>query len=98
MNNANDHHLNTANNEVQECISPEREPNQLEYGESDDEEEETDVRDAAEESSKPSTSELPVTRPLLRRIPRRRRLSTYESSDGILDLESDIIGGSARSI
>lgn len=28
---------------------------------------------------------------------RRRRLSTFESSDGVLDLESDTIGGSARS-
>ena len=28
---------------------------------------------------------------------RRRRLSTFESNDGIMDLESDTIGGSARS-
>ncbi|KAL1947127.1 hypothetical protein VTO73DRAFT_14088 [Trametes versicolor] len=30
------------------------------------------------------------------RRPRRRRLSTFESSDGIMDLEDDVIGGSAR--
>jgi len=29
---------------------------------------------------------------------RRRRLSTYESNDGGMDLESDKIGGSARSL
>lgn len=28
--------------------------------------------------------------------PQPRRLSTYESSDGGMDLESDVIGGSAR--
>ena len=27
---------------------------------------------------------------------RPRRLSTYESADGVLDLESDRVGGSAR--
>ncbi|CCM04545.1 uncharacterized protein FIBRA_06726 [Fibroporia radiculosa] len=34
--------------------------------------------------------------PLRTRGPRPRRLSTYESSDGGMDLESDTIGGSAR--
>lgn len=38
-----------------------------------------------------------LRRPRLVR-PRRRRLSMYESSDGGMDLESDVIGGSARSI
>ncbi|KAH7911105.1 major facilitator superfamily domain-containing protein [Hygrophoropsis aurantiaca] len=33
-----------------------------------------------------------ITRPK----PRRRRLSTFESTDGILDLESETVGGSAR--
>ncbi|RPD55294.1 vacuolar amino acid permease [Lentinus tigrinus ALCF2SS1-7] len=36
-------------------------------------------------------------RPMLgQTIPKRRRLSTYESSDGGMDLEDDVIGGSAR--
>ncbi|KAH9890458.1 vacuolar amino acid permease [Cubamyces lactineus] len=34
--------------------------------------------------------------PITTRAPRRRRLSTYESSDGIMDLEDEEIGGSAR--
>ncbi len=34
--------------------------------------------------------------PLLPARPLRRRLSTYESSDGGMDLEDDVIGGSAR--
>ncbi|PSR72113.1 hypothetical protein PHLCEN_2v12028 [Hermanssonia centrifuga] len=34
--------------------------------------------------------------PPIRPPPRRRRLSTYESSDGGMDLESDDYGGSAR--
>ncbi|KAJ7169257.1 MFS general substrate transporter [Mycena crocata] len=36
-------------------------------------------------------------RPGARRVP-RRRLSTYESPDGFMDLESDRIGASARSV
>lgn len=39
------------------------------------------------------THERSVTTP--RRIP-PRRLSTYESADGVMDLESDVVGGSAR--
>ncbi|KAL7282876.1 hypothetical protein ACG7TL_002290 [Trametes sanguinea] len=34
--------------------------------------------------------------PIRTRAPRRRRLSTYESSEGVLDLEDPEIGGSAR--
>ncbi|KAI8974212.1 vacuolar amino acid permease [Trametes punicea] len=34
--------------------------------------------------------------PITTRAPRRRRLSTYESSEGIMDLEDPDIGGSAR--
>lgn len=30
------------------------------------------------------------------KVPRLRRLSTYESSDGGMNLEDDVIGGSAR--
>jgi len=41
-------------------------------------------------------------RPILRtkdsrpRLKRPRRLSSYESVDGVMDLEGDVIGGSAR--
>lgn len=42
---------------------------------------------------------LPSTLPRPRLInTKRRRLSLYESSDGGMDLESDKIGGSARSL
>ena len=34
--------------------------------------------------------------PPIRVPPKRRRLSTYESSDGGMDLEDEVIGGSAR--
>lgn len=84
---------NSANDETLEIGSPEPEENHLEYGDSDDEELEVE-----EEPSEPSTSTAPPSRPPLRLVPRRRRLSTYESSYGVLDLESDVIGGSARSI
>lgn len=43
-------------------------------------------------------SEGENTVPAIRPLPttQRRRLSTYESSDSVLDLEDDEIGGSAR--
>ncbi|THH21242.1 hypothetical protein EUX98_g8426 [Antrodiella citrinella] len=63
--------------------------------------------EVTEETEEPDTSALaihenndehddnvPPPRPSIRRG--RRRLSTYESSDGIMDLEGDDIGGSAR--
>ena len=45
--------------------------------------------DEEEEESEAVSRLLPGRRP-------RRRLSTYESSDGGMDLEDDVIGGSAR--
>jgi hypothetical protein len=52
----------------------------------------------ASDDRRPDTSDnededVPPIRPL---PTRRRRLSTYESSDSVLDLEDDEIGGSAR--
>ena len=43
-----------------------------------------------------SESEEPMDRVVvpIRQVP--RRLSTYQSADGGMDLESDVIGGSAR--
>ncbi|KAI5119530.1 hypothetical protein M0805_002552 [Coniferiporia weirii] len=68
----------------------ERSANALAYVESDDEEgeEHTQVADV-----RPS-----VPNPRAIAPGRRRRLSTYESNDAIMDLESDVVGGSARSI
>ena len=72
--------------------------NILEYGESDDEEEEPIVDQTITEEPEELGAEaraLPTNPRVI--YTRRRRLSTFESSDGIMDLESDIIGGSARS-
>ncbi|CAL1703142.1 unnamed protein product [Somion occarium] len=75
-----------------EGIGPEPAPqpiNPLEETQDDDEDEEeveeVAVSEEEEESVLPTRPAIPVRRP--------RRMSTYESSDGILDLES---GGSAR--
>ena len=47
------------------------------------------------EDEEPALATQPI--PVLTTQDRRpRRLSTYESSDGGMDLESDVIGGSAR--
>ncbi|KAI0761482.1 vacuolar amino acid permease [Trametes elegans] len=48
------------------------------------------------DESTDSDSDDSVVAPITTRAPKRRRLSTYESSDGGMDLEDDRIGGSAR--
>ena len=50
---------------------------------------EVEVEEEEEEEAEPVSPLLVGRRP-------RRRLSTYESSDGGMDLEDDVIGGSAR--
>ncbi|EJD06151.1 vacuolar amino acid permease [Fomitiporia mediterranea MF3/22] len=73
--------------------------NRLEYGDSDEEGEgegegeEGRDEEASEREDQPQT----LTSSPRKILSRHRRLSTFESSDGILDLESDDIGGSARS-
>ncbi|KAH9857446.1 vacuolar amino acid permease [Lenzites betulinus] len=65
---------------------------------------EEELEEGAEESTVNATelsdeSDLDIEAglpPIPVRRPRRRRLSTYESSDGGMDLEDDVIGGSAR--
>ncbi|OCB89634.1 vacuolar amino acid permease [Sanghuangporus baumii] len=69
--------------------------NPLEYCES---EVEDDTRPSNEEETEAHDGEPHPLHSDPRKIfSKRRRLSTFESNDGILDLESDIIGGSARS-
>lgn len=55
----------------------------------DDESDSSDAEGEDERVDIPPVSQSP-------KRPRRRRLSTYESSDGAMDLEDDFIGGSAR--
>lgn len=78
---------------VQKDVQQHLPDNVLEYGQSDDEEEESTVEEPEEDSGDlhplPSNPRVIYTK--------RRRLSTFESNDGIMDLESDVIGGSARS-
>lgn len=57
-------------------------------------EEPEELEDDAHHEDEDDHADLPPMR--VTPIPRRRRLSTYESSDSILDLEDDEIGGSAR--
>lgn len=59
----------------------------------------TDTPEDSEEEDEVAISRTPVMRTRARPLDLRRprRLSTYESQDGVLDLESDTIGGSARS-
>lgn len=54
-----------------------------------EETEETDDEAVAESEEEVDPAVIPTRKPL-------RRLSTYEFTDGGMDLESDIIGGSAR--
>lgn len=78
---------------------PEREP----AGRSDPESRENplevtdDPEESAEELHASEDEDVPAIRPPLTGK-RRRRLSTYESSDGGMDLENDEIGGSARQV
>ncbi|CDO71943.1 hypothetical protein BN946_scf184940.g90 [Trametes cinnabarina] len=55
-------------------------------------EEDTDEQSDLGEDDEEETRGVPIKT----RAPRRRRLSTYESSEGVLDLEDPEIGGSAR--
>lgn len=59
----------------------------------------TDTPVDSEEDDEVPIPRTPVMRTKVRPtdLRRPRRLSTYESHDGVLDLESDTIGGSARS-
>lgn len=60
-----------------------------------DEEAESGDEGADSEESESHAPARPLPLPLGGR-PRVRRLSTYTSSDGGMDLEDDVIGGSAR--
>ena len=79
-----------------ESESPERAENEpvnpLEY----------DVHEIPEEAAAEEGEAEGPSRPVQIRRPslklKRRRLSTFESNFGVMDLESDTIGGSARSI
>jgi len=57
------------------------------------------VQDEADEADD-GIGEVPQLEASPRRpiMPRRRRFSTFESTDGGMDLESTKIGGSARSL
>lgn len=59
----------------------------------------TDTPEESEDEDEVAIPRTPVMRTRARPLDLRRprRLSTYESQDGVLDLESDTIGGSARS-
>ena len=57
-------------------------------------EEPEDASDAFPDDEHDEQEDVPPIRP--HTFPRRRRLSTYESSDGVQDLEDPEIGGSAR--
>jgi len=61
---------------------------------------ETPIESDDEDRDGPLITKPPVVRTSVRPVDLRRprRLSTYESQEGILDLESDKIGGSARSL
>ncbi|KAH9939440.1 MFS general substrate transporter [Amylocystis lapponica] len=60
---------------------------------------ERDSEDTAADEDEADDSDSDDGKPALRTVgPCPRRLSTFESSDGVLDLESDTIGGSARSV
>ncbi|KAI0806672.1 MFS general substrate transporter [Fomes fomentarius] len=54
-------------------------------------------RDDEDDNDTDSDVEAAAVSPIdVPKVPRLRRLSTYESSDGGMDLEDDVIGGSAR--
>lgn len=78
--------------------------NLLEYDDSDGDDTEIDAgaTDEAPAETGPHVDDSAhAIRPPLRRgsqRQRRRRLSTYESADAMMDLEADDVGGSARSL
>ena len=72
--------------------------NNLEYCSSDEEDEGSDHDQPDDDASEDEASDGqgPLRSPRIA-FQHRRRLSTFESSEGGMDLESDVIGGSARS-
>ncbi|THH09985.1 hypothetical protein EW145_g1642 [Phellinidium pouzarii] len=91
--------VSTEQRGLSDPLHPQKPQSVLEYGESEEDENEGEDEEEDVTEELETETEIGNSGPLPRSIvPKpRRRLSTYELSDGGLDLESDVIGGSARS-